>query len=775
MTQITTSWQKVKEIYVGNDGYHDVYWRLYARISAQTTTNTTVAIEGRLYLTGSAGSITMGATTTVGGVVGSVSQWGIDKTGTYYTGETTLLFLSDTIANSTGSTTGGARFYSSPWGWTGENLYLSDTLTFTTVPTAPTTSASTTGTTSNRATYGTTSFGTAGSGIVYLYGGTSASPTTQIDSKTTTGNSNYSHTGLNPNTKYYYRARAKSSVGWSDYSSDASAVTLSGPSSMSVSDITTTSITVSYTTRSGGGVYAQNVQYSIDYGSTWITGATVAAGTTASKTGTFTITGLTSGETYPIDTRISTTAGIANYSTRLWQTTAQAPTKPTTSSSNTSYSQNTVTYGTTSFGVPASGTVYLYGGTSTAPTTSLTSKTTTGNSSYSHTGLTPNTKYYYRSRAKNSKDYWSSYSSESTQVTRSYLTAASVQSYTTTSITVSYTIAAGGGELAQNIQYSIDGGTTWANGATVAAGITAATSGTFTISGLTSGTTYSILLRANSTVGATQYGTTLTQKTSVAPTGGTLTLTGKTYNSISFTGGFTSYGYPEDGHIVIGVRDTAGSSARTEAWAAVYPTLSGSVTLTNESTKKGGGCDLYGCRAVYPFLWATNEVSSSTPIDSTTPEYLPPAPLNTLILTGLVTTLSDVTASVQLAGKPADGVNNATGATVTTEYRYVVGEGSYSNWTQLGANEAPDTVHNITLSALPFNTTITVQARQSFAGEYSEVKSLSFTTSPRPLGVYGSVNSEAKIVVKGYGSVNGVAKTIVKGYGSVNGVTKRIY
>ena len=40
-------------------------------------------------------------------------------------------------------------------------------------------------------------------------------------------------------------------------------------------------------------------------------------------------------------------------------------------------------------------------------------------------------------------------------------------------------------------------------------------------------------IESNSTVGATQYGTTLTQKTSVAPTGGTLTLTGKTYNSIS--------------------------------------------------------------------------------------------------------------------------------------------------------------------------------------------------------------------------------------------------
>ena len=655
-------------------------------------------------------------------------------------------------------------------------LGCSGTLTIpaqSTVPNTPTISAVTWGAATNKITYGTTSFGTAGSGTVYLYGGTGSSPTTQIASKTTTGNSSYQHANLVPNTTYYYRARANSTVGWSSYSSVVSAATMGILDAISVSDYNATSITIAYTVKAGGGAYAQKVQYSIDDGSTWTTGATISAGTTASKSGTFVISGLTTGTTYTIQFRVSTTAGNKPGST-LTQKTAKAPEKPTVTATTAGKATNTVTYGTTSFGYPEAGTIYLYGGTSTAPTTQLASKTTTGNSSYTHSSLTPNTKYYYRARALNTKNYWSNYSTEVTSVTKGYLTAISVSSYTVSTIVISYTVGPGGGAYAQKVQYSIDGGTTWATGVTVAAGTTAATDGTFTISGLTSGTTYSIQTRVSTTAG-NWAGSTLSQKTAVQPSGGTLSVTSKTYNTVTLTGSITSYGYPADGYVVIGLRDTVGSAARTEGRSSVYPNLSGSIVLTNSSTKKGGGCDLYGCRAVYPFLWANNYVASVTLVAITTPVYLPPAPMATLIVTSLVTGITDVTANIRAVGSPADGTLNAIGAKVTTEYRYKVGSGSYSAWTTLGSNENPDTVHDITLTELPFVTTVTVQARQSFQGEYSTTKSLSFTTSPKPIGLYGSVNGVALPADKAYGSVNGVAKEIVKGYGSVNGVAKRIY
>ena len=78
-----------------------------------------------------------------------------------------------------------------------------------------------------------------------------------------------------------------------------------------------------------------------------------------------------------------------------------APTTPTISISSSDASSVTVVYGTTSFGNPPTGTVTLYGGASASPTTALDTTTTTGDRSFTHTGLTSGTTYYYRARANN--------------------------------------------------------------------------------------------------------------------------------------------------------------------------------------------------------------------------------------------------------------------------------------------------------------------------------------------------------------------------------------
>lgn len=85
------------------------------------------------------------------------------------------------------------------------------------------------------------------------------------------------------------------------------------------------------------------------------------------------------------------------------------PSKPTVSGSNNGSFSNKITYGESDFGYPASGTVYLYGGTSNNPTTQIASKTSTGNSTFTHNNLRPNTVYYYRVRAHNGNQ-WSDYS-----------------------------------------------------------------------------------------------------------------------------------------------------------------------------------------------------------------------------------------------------------------------------------------------------------------------------------------------------------------------------
>lgn len=309
-TTITTSWKKIKEVYCGNTGYNDVYWRMYARITSQSSTNTTVTVEGRIYVAGSSGNFYTGAVTTSGGVVGNYSAWGIDASGTYYTGETAVWGGSDTVATSTGSVNAGVRFYSSPWGWTGDNLYISDTLVFATAPTMPTVSAVLNDdNTAATVTWGTTSFGLPSTGSVYLYGDTTASPTNLLANKTTTGDTDYTYSSLVGNTTYYFRSSATNGVLSSGYSTDVSVTTKPSAPTVTLGDVTQTTIDINWATGADGNAANKLVQYSLDSGTTWVTMETVTTGTALS--GTYTIENLVEDTAYTIQTRVYTTIGAA--------------------------------------------------------------------------------------------------------------------------------------------------------------------------------------------------------------------------------------------------------------------------------------------------------------------------------------------------------------------------------------------------------------------------------------------------------------------------------
>lgn len=81
-----------------------------------------------------------------------------------------------------------------------------------------------------------------------------------------------------------------------------------------------------------------------------------------------------------------------------------APTTPTVMATATSPTSVSITYGTTSFGTPATGNIVLkYGTTSSTINTTLDTQNTTGNHTFTHTGLTPNTTYYYKATATNTQ------------------------------------------------------------------------------------------------------------------------------------------------------------------------------------------------------------------------------------------------------------------------------------------------------------------------------------------------------------------------------------
>ena len=227
-------------------------------------------------------------------------------------------------------------------------------------------------------------------------------------------------------------------------------VTLPYAATLSLNTANSDNLVINYSTPASGGYYAQTIEYSVDGGTTWSTGATVS-GSSASS-GTFTISGLSANTQYTIQSRVKTTAGTTTDANITASTIG--PTTPTLTVTNngSNYQIQTATYGTTNFGGGSEPIVCLYRGTSANPTTLVNSKNTTGTSDFSNTGLQGNTMYYYRAKAGaifgSGKNYFLIPTSTSGRVSDNALTVTKTSAGTgTTSFT---TIVV---DLAPNTQY----------------------------------------------------------------------------------------------------------------------------------------------------------------------------------------------------------------------------------------------------------------------------------------------------------------------------------
>lgn len=118
--------------------------------------------------------------------------------------------------------------------------------------------------------------------------------------------------------------------------------------------------------------------------------------------------------------------------------------------------------------------------------------------------IQPNTQYYYGGYANNTQRSASTVTGQ--LVTAPPTPTVSLGTVKSSVVTVDYSIPADGGFYTKTFEYSIDGGTTWETVGTIPS---TATTGSFTINGLTPNTSYTIKTRT-STTAANTYGTDLT-------------------------------------------------------------------------------------------------------------------------------------------------------------------------------------------------------------------------------------------------------------------------
>ena len=420
------------------------------------------------------------------------------------------------------------------------------------LPTLSATSAATAITSSSFTTGG--SIGSDGGAFVTARGvvwNTSTNPTISFSTKTTDGTGigdfSSSVTGLTSGVTYYVRAYATNSVG-TKYGPE---ITVNSAQAVATLATTTAASSITATSASSGGNITYNGGATVTAsGVVWSTSAspTVALSTKTTDgaaTGTFTssITGLSPGTLYYVRSYATNNAG-TSYGAQISFTTLTTPTLAATTAASSIASTTATSGGNTSAdGGSAVSVRGIVWGTTSNPTTALTTKTTdgTGTGTYtsSLTGLTAATLYYVRSYATNAVG--TVYGAEISFTT---LAVAPTLNTTTAASSITKYAASAGGTITSNGGSVITvSGICWSTNATPTISDSkttdGTTSGTFsgTITGLTAGTTYYVRAYATNAIG-TSYGAAQSFTTLSTLTLPTLPTVGSSYG-----GGVVAYVY----------------------------------------------------------------------------------------------------------------------------------------------------------------------------------------------------------------------------------------
>jgi titin len=267
-------------------------------------------------------------------------------------------------------------------------------------------------------------------------------------------------------------------------------VTVPTAPSIVSSSFSGTTLSITFTPGSPGANPITNYEYSLDNSRTF------QAFSPAVTISPLTITGLTAGETYSIFIRAVNANGKGNKSSVLSVTTPTTPSAPTGLTYTTSTTSAIISFTPGPNGGSAV-TNYRYSTNGGTSFTEFSPAVTT--SPVNITGLSPGITYSMALQAVNAVGN-STASSNISVTTLTTIPSApsslSSSNINSDSVTISFTPGSDGGSSITNYQYSTDGGTSFTEFSPEV------TSSPVTISGLSSGTTYSIVIKPINTNGA---------------------------------------------------------------------------------------------------------------------------------------------------------------------------------------------------------------------------------------------------------------------------------
>ena len=317
-------------------------------------------------------------------------------------------------------------------------------------------------------------------------------------------------TSLTNGTAYKFRVKAQNSIGWGAYSALSQELTPSGPpAAPTITGITPGDGSLSVAFTAGASTAAiTDYQYSVN-GTNFYSLARTSS--------PLVISGLSNGTAYPVVIRAVNAAGPGSTSNSISSTPSALPGSPTITNlvDGGSGTSLVVTF-VAGYAGGSSITDYEYATSIGLNSNNFGSYTAVGGttSPFTITGLSSGTAYTVKLRAINSAGAGpgSAFQNGVTLAAPNAPTISSISSSDGRIVIVytPFTSVTNGGSAISRVDYSTNGGTNWTDAGTL--------SETFTVSGLTNGTAYSVKLRAVNAIGTSAASSTTVATPAAAPT-----------------------------------------------------------------------------------------------------------------------------------------------------------------------------------------------------------------------------------------------------------------